>query len=124
MKKKSIYFILIIACISIIWGISYYREKYAYALAKEYFPGLRQKQSDSTLTNDGEDLTVDDYREQFILDLKKNNILDKVILFNPDEVDINYDTNKNWFADPLHMNHTGYDIFSSFLAQKISDFEK
>lgn len=259
MKKKSIYIILIIACVSIIWGISYYREKYAYAIAKEYYSVPPQKQSDlkvgiigdswvvrqnleklvqeklnskgvkahvfssgnpggrskniyenlfkpegelysskkvienqpkycvvlagvndaitqsgpdfyshhmrmiintllhykitpiivnvphvglnenfaekngfiklsnkvsSKLINKGEDLTVDDYREQLILDLKKNNVLDKVILINPDEVDINFYTNKNWFADPLHMNQSGYDIFSSFLAQKISDLEK
>ncbi len=124
MKKKSIYIILIIASVSIIWGISYYREKHAYALVKEYYSVPPQKQLDSTLINDGENLAVDDYREQLILDLKKNNVLDKVILINPDEVGLDYYTNKNWFADPLHINQSGYDVFSGFLAQKISDLEK
>ena len=78
----------------------------------------------SAILNNGEDLTVDDYRNQLVLELKKENLLNKVIMVNPDEVGIDYKLNRKEFWDPLHMNEVGYEKFSTYLAQKIVDLEK
>ena len=59
------------------------------------------------------------YRETLNEELKKNDLLDKIILFDSDKINKDYKNNKNLFSDPLHLNEQGYEVFVKELSEDI-----
>jgi len=52
-------------------------------------------------------------------ELKENDLLDKIILFDSDKINKDYKNNKNLFTDPLHLNEQGYEVFIKALSEDI-----
>ena len=67
------------------------------------------------------DNNVSAYRETLNEELKKNDLLDKIILFDSDKINKDYKNNKNLFTDPLHLNEQGYEVFIKALSEDIID---
>ena len=65
------------------------------------------------------DNNVSAYRETLNEELKKNDLLDKIILFDSDKINKDYKNNKNLFTDPLHLNEQGYEVFIKALSEDI-----
>lgn len=65
------------------------------------------------------DNNVSAYRETLNEELKKNDLLDKIILFDSDKINKDYKNNKNLFSDPLHLNEQGYEVFVKELSEDI-----
>lgn len=65
------------------------------------------------------DNNVSAYRETFNEELKKNDLLDKIILFDSDKINKDYKNNKILFSDPLHLNERGYEVFIKALSEDI-----
>ena len=65
------------------------------------------------------DNNVSAYRETLNEELKKNDLLDKIILFDSDKINKDYKSNKILFSDPLHLNERGYEIFIKALSEDI-----
>ena len=59
------------------------------------------------------------YRETLNEELKKNDLLDKIILFDSDKINKDYKNNKILFSDPLHLNERGYEVFIKALSEDI-----
>jgi lysophospholipase L1-like esterase len=73
--------------------------------------------------NGGTDFKLQDYRNAFLKNLKSTGLDKKVILLNFDEVSVNYDKDKDLYADPLHLNKKGYQKFSEFVSESIVNLE-
>ena len=67
------------------------------------------------------DNNVSTYRETLNKELKENDLLDKIILFDSDKINKDYKSNKNLFTDPLHLNEQGYEVFIKALSEDIID---
>ncbi len=65
------------------------------------------------------DNNVSAYRETLNEELKKNDLLDKIILFDSDKINKDYKNNKILFSDPLHLNERGYEVFIKELSEDI-----
>ena len=65
------------------------------------------------------DNNVSAYRETLNEELKKNDLLDKIILFDSDKINKDYKNNKILFSDPLHLNERGYEVFIKALSEDI-----
>ena len=65
------------------------------------------------------DNNVSAYRETLNEELKKNDLLDKIIFFDSDKINKDYKNNKNLFSDPLHLNEQGYEVFVKELSEDI-----
>lgn len=65
------------------------------------------------------DNNVSTYRETLNKELKENDLLDKIILFDSDKINKDYKSNKNLFTDPLHLNEQGYEVFIKALSEDI-----
>ena len=65
------------------------------------------------------DNNVSTYRETLNKELKENDLLDKIILFDSDKINKDYKNNKNLFTDPLHLNEQGYEVFIKALSEDI-----
>ena len=65
------------------------------------------------------DNNVSTYRETFNKDLRENDLLDRIILFDSDKINKDYKSNKNLFSDPLHLNEQGYEVFVKELSEDI-----
>ena len=65
------------------------------------------------------DNNVSAYTETLNEELKKNDLLDKIILFDSDKINKDYKNNKNLFTDPLHLNEQGYEVFIKALSEDI-----
>lgn len=62
----------------------------------------------------------DAFNENFKLDIEQKRIY---VLRNTD-VDLNYKTKKDLYADPLHLNKKGYNIFTDAIVSQIINLEK
>ena len=67
------------------------------------------------------DNNVSTYRETFNKELRENDLLDKITLFDSDKINKDYKNNKNLFTDPLHLNEQGYEVFIKALSEDIID---
>ena len=65
------------------------------------------------------DNNVSTYRETFNKELRENDLLDKIILFDSDKINKDYKSNKILFSDPLHLNEQGYEVFIKVLSEDI-----
>lgn len=65
------------------------------------------------------DNNVSTYRETFNKELRENDLLDKITLFDSDKINKDYKSNKILFSDPLHLNEQGYEVFIKVLSEDI-----
>ncbi|MDO4763453.1 MAG: hypothetical protein Q4A00_03635 [Flavobacteriaceae bacterium] len=86
----------------------------------------RQKLSiyrdDIIYTIKGEDFKdIESYRIEFRKLLKSRGLLDKVILINDENQNIDYDQHKEMYSDALHLNEKGYEILLDIIVKKLKE---
>lgn len=75
------------------------------------------------ILNKGIPFKIQDYRKALSENLKNTGLEKKVIILNFDEVTADFDKDRNLFADPLHLNKSGYQKFSEFLVNGILNLQ-
>ncbi|SHM87198.1 Lysophospholipase L1 [Chryseobacterium carnipullorum] len=85
---------------------------------KNIISSLSNKSAELFL-NGGAEFKIQEYRKALLENVKHNGLDKKVVILNFDEVTVNFDKDRNLYADPLHLNKQGYQKFSEFLAKGI-----